>query len=215
MMRVMRNLRRILCFGDSNTWGYSSGSGERYPETVRWTGLLSALLGEDYRILEEGLCGRTTGFEDGIQPGRSAAGYLVPCLLSHFPLDLIVLMLGTNDTKRRYRVGAEEITDSMENLLRSMLDCLYWEKSKSKILLVAPPPMTEEALRDRQMDSESLEKSKQLGSLYRALAQKLSVPFLDAGEYEFFLQEDGCHLAPEGHARFAEIMAQKVKELLL
>lgn len=208
-------MRRILCFGDSNTWGYISGSGERYPETVRWTGRLSALLGEDYRVLEEGLCGRTTGFEDGIQPGRNAAGYLVPCLLSHFPLDLIVLMLGTNDTKRRYRAGAEEITDSMENLLRSMLDCLYWEKSAAKILLAAPPPMTEAALQDRQMDSESVEKSKQLGGLYRTLAQKLGVSFLDAGEYGLSLQADGCHLSPEGHARFAELMAQKVKELIL
>lgn len=213
-MRVMRYLRRILCFGDSNTWGYISGSGERYPETVRWTGLLSALLGEDYRVLEEGLCGRTTGFEDGIQPGRNAAGYLVPCLLSHFPLDLIVLMLGTNDTKRRYRAGAEEITDSMENLLRSMLDCLYWEKSAAKILLAAPPPMTEAALQDRQMDSESVEKSKQLGGLYRTQAQKLGVSFLDAGEYGLSLQADGCHLSTEGHARFAEIMAQKVKKLI-
>lgn len=208
-------MRRILCFGDSNTWGYIAGSGERYPETVRWTGLLSALLGEDYRVLEEGLCGRTTDFEDEIQPGRKAAGYLVPCLLSHLPLDLIVLMLGTNDTKRRYRVGAEEIRDSMENLLRSTLDCLYWEKSKAKVLLVAPPPMTEEALQDRQMDSESVQKSKQLGGLYRTLAQKLNVPFLDAAECELSLQTDGCHLSTEGHARFAEIMAQKVNELLL
>ncbi len=207
-------MHRILCFGDSNTWGYISESGERYPENIRWTGRLSILLGEDYRILEEGLNGRTTGFDEGACLWRNAERYLVPCLISQSPLDLIILMLGTNDTKRMFHASVWEIADSMKHLLRETRDCLYGNGSKATILLVAPPPMTEAALQDPEMDLESVEKSRQLGGAYRALAQKLSLPFLDAGAYELALQPDGCHLNEDGHALLAEIMAQKVREIL-
>lgn len=210
----MRNLHRILCFGDSNTWGYISGSGERYPENIRWTGRLSVLLGEDYRILEEGLNGRTTGFDERARPWRNAERYLVPCLMSQSPLDLIILMLGTNDTKRRFHVSEWEISDSMENLLHITLDCLYWNGSKAKVLLAAPTPMTEAALQDPEMSMESVKTSRQIGGVYEALAQKLALPFLDSGTCELALQADGCHLNREGHARLAEIMAQKVREIL-
>lgn len=207
-------MHRILCFGDSNTWGYISGSGERFPENIRWTGRLSDLLGENYTIVEEGLNGRTTGFDEGILPWRNGGRYIIPCLLSQSPLDLIILMLGTNDTKRRYHVSAWEIANSMENLLHEILNCLYWKGSKAKILLASPPHMTEAALQDPEMNPESVEKSRQLGAAYGTLAQKLSLPFLDAGVFNLSLQADGCHLSREGHAQLAEIMAQKVREIL-
>ena len=210
----MRNLYRILCFGDSNTWGYISESGERFPENIRWTGRLSGLLGDDFRILEEGLNGRTTGFDEGARPWRNGEHYIVPCLMSQSPLDLMILMLGTNDTKRRFHASTWEIADSMENLLHEALNCLYWKGSKTKILLAAPPHMTEAAIQDPEMDLESVEKSRRLGAAYGALAQKLSLPFLDAGGFPLSLQADGCHLSREGHAQLAEVMAQKVRELL-
>ena len=102
-------MKEILCFGDSNTHGYMPGLGTRYPYDVRWPGVLARLLGAEYHIVEEGMDGRTTAFEDAIQPHRSALGYLYPCLKTHAPLDLVILMLGTNDTKVRYAVSAEEI----------------------------------------------------------------------------------------------------------
>ena len=95
-------MRRILCFGDSNTWGYDPATGERFDEQTRWTGVLQAALGGDYTVIEEGLNGRTTVWDDPIEGHKNGHEYLVPCLETHRPLDLVVLMLGTNDLKRRF-----------------------------------------------------------------------------------------------------------------
>ena len=94
-------MKQILCFGDSNTWGYDGESGERLPFKVRWTGRLQkAYEGKDVRIIEEGLCGRTTVFEDPFRQGRRGTALLPTLLETHHPVDLVVLMLGTNDAKR-------------------------------------------------------------------------------------------------------------------
>ena len=99
-------MKEILCFGDSNTHGYMPGLGTRYPIDQRWSGLLGKLLGDGYHVVEEGMDGRTTAFEDDLQPWRSALGYIGPCVKTHAPLDLIIIMLGTNDSKTRYGVSA-------------------------------------------------------------------------------------------------------------
>lgn len=88
-------MKEILCFGDSNTHGYMPGLGTRYPIDQRWSGLLGKLLGDGYHVVEEGMDGRTTAFEDDLQPWRSALGYIGPCVKTHAPLDLIIIMLGT------------------------------------------------------------------------------------------------------------------------
>ena len=109
--------KRILCIGDSNTWGYIPGSGERYEKNVRWTGKLAQTLGENYEVIEEGMNGRTTAFTDKIEPGTAALDYLYPCLISQFPLDYIIVMLGTNDTKTRYGVNTVEIGYGLDEVL--------------------------------------------------------------------------------------------------
>ena len=110
-------MKEILCFGDSNTHGYMPGLGTRYPIDQRWSGLLGKLLGDGYHVVEEGMDGRTTAFEDDLQPWRSALGYIGPCVKTHAPLDLIIIMLGTNDSKTRYGVSAEEIGFGMQELI--------------------------------------------------------------------------------------------------
>jgi lysophospholipase L1-like esterase len=99
-------MKTILCYGDSNTWGYIPGTGERYASHVRWPGVLQNALGNGYVIIEEGLCGRTTVWDDPIEEYRSGKEYLIPCLKSHAPLDLVVLMLGSNDLKMRFAAPA-------------------------------------------------------------------------------------------------------------
>ena len=111
-------MKEILCFGDSNTHGYMPGLGTRYPIEQRWSGLLGKLLGDGYHVVEEGMDGRTTAFEDDLQPWRSALGYIGPCVKTHAPLDLIIIMLGTNDSKTRYGVSAEEIGFGMQELIQ-------------------------------------------------------------------------------------------------
>lgn len=103
-------MKQILCFGDSNTWGYDGESGERLPFKVRWTGRLQkAYEGKDVRIIEEGLCGRTTVFEDPFRQGRRGTALLPTLLETHHPVDLVVLMLGTNDCKTIFGASAEVI----------------------------------------------------------------------------------------------------------
>lgn len=92
-------MRHILCYGDSNTWGYTPGTGERHAPDVRWTGVLRRLLGEGWEVLEEGMNGRTTVFDNPMSQGRNGSAYLLTCLETHKPLDLVILMLGTNDLR--------------------------------------------------------------------------------------------------------------------
>ncbi|MBQ9959278.1 MAG: acylhydrolase, partial [Oscillospiraceae bacterium] len=98
--------KRILCYGDSNTWGYIGGVGERFGRDVRWTGRLQTLLGSDYTVIEEGLNSRTTVWDDPVEMHKNGYTYLMPCLQTHRPLDLVIIMLGTNDLERRFHVPA-------------------------------------------------------------------------------------------------------------
>lgn len=111
-------MKQILCFGDSNTWGYDGESGRRLPWGVRWTSLLQEKFsGEEVRIIEEGLCGRTTIFEDPLRDGRRGTALLPTILESHNPVDLVILMLGTNDCKTLFGASAEVIGKGIVRLL--------------------------------------------------------------------------------------------------
>ena len=101
----------ILCYGDSNTYGYNPVNGLRYPKDVRWTGVLQKMLGEEYEVIEEGCNGRTTVFEDAKEPWKAGLGYLRPCLNTHKPIDFVIMMLGSNDLKRMFHASAQEIAD--------------------------------------------------------------------------------------------------------
>jgi len=102
-------MKTVLCYGDSNTWGYDPTSKERFAPETRWTGVLAESLGVAFRVIEEGLNGRTTVWDDPIEGHKNGQTYLVPCLASHKPIDLVVLMLGTNDLKMRFSVPADDI----------------------------------------------------------------------------------------------------------
>jgi lysophospholipase L1-like esterase len=104
-------VKTILCYGDSNTWGYNPATGERFSRDERWPGVLRQELGEGYEIIEEGLCGRTTVWDDPIEGYKSGKEYLIPCLETHKPIDLVVIMLGTNDLKRRFSLSALDIAN--------------------------------------------------------------------------------------------------------
>ena len=104
----------ILCYGDSNTYGYNPVNGLRYPKDVRWTGVLQKLLGEQYAVIEEGCNGRTTVFEDIAEPWKAGLGYLKPCLNTHKPIDFVIMMLGSNDLKRMFHATAKEIADTLK-----------------------------------------------------------------------------------------------------
>lgn len=197
--------RRILCIGDSNTWGYIPVRGGRFDESVRWPCRLGAKLGEKYAVIEEGMNGRTTVFEDLIEPCVAAANYIYPCLVSQFPLDLIVIMLGTNDTKERYQVCANQIARGMREVLYRVEDACRRKGAVPKVLLLSPPHITScEGWDD--FTEESIRKTWKLGEQYRLIADECGCEFLDAAPIvgDEGVGEDGVHLNAEGHRRLAE-----------
>lgn len=202
--------RRILCFGDSNTWGCIPGTGQRYEEEVRYPGVLAGELGEEYRVVEEGLSGRTTVFSDRMEPERCAVEHVLPLLLSHLPLDYVVIMLGTNDTKSHFNVNAREIGYGMEELLIKVRHILDVKGSEARILLVAPVPICPKD--DPMFNRESGEKSLELALVYRELADTYGCLFLDGGGVTGSVGVDGIHLTAQGHRDLGKAISEIIKE---
>lgn len=203
--------KRILCFGDSNTWGYIPGSGERYEEDERYPGVLQKELGVEYRVIEEGLNGRTTVFSDLIEPQRCGMEHVLPLILSHVPLDYFIVMLGTNDTKPRFMVNGTVISYGMEELLVRIIDILRNTEQKTKIVLASPVPLGE--IDDSMFDLESVIKSRELAKHYGELARKYGCTFFDAGEVVQSLGSDGIHLDIAGHRKIGKALAAVIKQL--
>ena len=203
-------MKRILCYGDSNTWGYIPGSGERYPEDIRWPTRLQKLLGEDYRIIEEGLNGRTTVVDDSIQPYRCGLEYLRPCLLSHMPLDMVVLMLGTNDTKRRFGLSASEIARGIEQLVTAIRVSGAGLDGKAPAILILSPPLIGTYSKNDDFDGAA-EKSLNFASEFSAVAETHGCGFLDLGQHLSAAENDGVHLTPDQHGRLAELVSEQIQ----
>lgn len=206
----------ILCYGDSNTWGYEPGTGRRLPAPRRWAGVLRREL-PDASILEEGLNGRTTIQDDPFEPGRSGAAYLVPCLASHAPLDLVVLMLGTNDVKGCFPHDAAGIAAGAARLVDLALRSQAGQDGRAPmVLLVAPPPVTApQPLQEVWgFSAASVERSRGLARLYRAAAESRGCAFLDAGALVAVSPLDGVHLDAAAHERLGVEVAKRVRDLV-
>ena len=182
--------RHIVCLGDSNTHGYcadpadcADGSLRRFNESERWTCRLQAALGEDFLVLEEGLPGRTTVFDDPVEESLSALPYLYPCLMSHAPVSLLVVMLGTNDTKERLGANACAIGKGLRRLVRKAQSIDCWAGGQPNLLIVAPPAIGKGVERSpvaQEMGLGCVEKSLRLPGQFRAVAAETRCHFLDA-----------------------------------
>lgn len=188
-------MKRILCFGDSNTYGYDPRSyfGSQYPADVRWTGLLQTMGWEVANCGQNGLC-----------IPREAQFPAVADLLRRVPAEVITVMLGGNDLLNG--ASAEDAALRMEALLR----CMTEHAGKAGILLIAPPPMR---FGDWVQTQELINESMKLGGLYRRVAHALGVAFADAGEWGVALTFDGVHFSPEGHAAFAAGLSKALERL--
>lgn len=211
--------KHIVCFGDSNTHGYCAepfdceDGGMRFNENERWTSLLQRGLGDEYLVIEEGLSGRTTCFDDPIGEGLSGIEYITPCLKSHEDIDLLVIMLGTNDTKERFASSAACIGKGMARLVKKAKDTDCWGGKKPNILVIAPPPIGE-CLRDHPfwytMGNGCIEKSRELAGYYKQHCEALVCHFLDGAELCEFNESDGMHLTKKGHRMLADALIEKV-----
>jgi lysophospholipase L1-like esterase len=211
--------KRILCYGDSNTWGAIPGGDEttRYPEDVRWTSLLNRILGEDYQIIEEGYCGRTTVFDDVVENRVSGLTYFAPCIASHSPLDLIIIMLGTNDLKRKFGVGARSSVIALQQYLTTLRNTPMAGEDP-KVLIVAPP-VIEEDYKNVPMFLEMYgntahEDSLKFAEEYETFARDNHLEFFNAAAYVKASPVDGIHLTEEGHKILAEKLAETISALI-
>ena len=166
------------------------------------------MLGADYEIIEEGLNGRTTELDDPLKPeeGKNGLTYLGPCLNSHDPIDKLILFLGTNDLKERFHKTPEQIAASIEFLINTIQKNVYHEGVAPEIILVCPTIVDESVagVTDKYLGAEA--KSRELGALYKQVAERYSLKFLDLSEHVLPSKRDGYHFEPETHQKVAELL---------
>ncbi len=196
-------MKTVLCFGDSNTHGTppvtALGQIARYPRDVRWPGVMAANL-PDWQVIEEGLPGRTTVHDDPIEGAHRNGLTVLPALLeSHRPLDVVLIMLGTNDLKFRFSLGAFDIAAGVERLALTIRASTAGPGgSAPAVMLVAPPPIEETGVLD-QMFAGGAAKSRALGPAIAAVAARMGLPFVDAGALIAVSPVDGIHYEPAAH----------------
>ncbi len=218
-------MKTILCFGDSNTWGYVPGTdGERFPYAIRMPGILQALLGPEYRVVEEGLNARMSGWDDPQTADRNARKQLPAILETHRPLDLVSIMLGTNDLKRYMNLGPLDCARAQEALLDIIAAAGagpggVQAKPGSggavpRILLMAPPLVVETPTPFGDTFDGAIVKSRGLAAAYREVAERRGCLFLDAGNLVETSRRDGIHLEAEAHRQLAEALAPAISSAL-
>lgn len=196
----MAQKRSILCFGDSLTWGWipveESAPTLRYPYEQRWTGAMAARLGEGYHIIEEGLSARTTSLDDPNDPRLNGSAYLPSALASHLPLDLVIIMLGTNDLKWEGRQRALEARLGMARLIEIVRSYAYKPGcAVPHILLMSPPHLGKTEDEDFAGYFEhAIAESRNLGPQYAKLAGETNCHFFDAASVAKADPTDGVHL---------------------
>ncbi|MEE2945109.1 MAG: GDSL-type esterase/lipase family protein [Pseudomonadota bacterium] len=210
--------KRVLCFGDSNTWGFDPATGQRYPKEVRWVGRLSGLLGADFDVISEGLNGRCATGPDPVMRLNSAYDDLEVALRTHMPIEHVVMMLGTNDFKRRFALSERDIITGLGHLVDLILksDELVG-RGANRLILVAPLAINLDGALDpaqaehRALDfKDAVDVSKRLPAQIKHLAQERGCTFVDPNETLKSSELDAIHWDAETHADFAEMLAQRL-----
>ncbi len=208
-------MKTVLCFGDSNTHGTPPaphlGASGRYDHSTRWPTLMAGHLGPDWHVIEEGHPGRTTVHDDPIEGAHRNGLTVLPSLLeSHKPVDVIIMMLGTNDLKGRFSVNPTDIALSLERLIGVIRAFACGpDGSNPGILLVAPPPIIEAGCLADMFEGGAA-KSRGLAASIAAAAARANVAFLDAGEHISVSPIDGIHYDQAAHTALAQVMARAV-----
>ena len=204
--------RAVLCFGDSNTYGSIPGeTGGRYGPDVRWPGVLARELGDGWHVVEEGLPGRTTVFDDPLSPYRRGADYLPPCLGSHAPLDAVVIFLGTNDLKARLAAGAFDIAAGVGVLAQTVLVSGSGPGGTAPRVLLLGLPRLGAGLSPEFTGAE--EKAAKLPQYLAEEAAVLGVDWFDLSEVAAYSPLDGIHLDVGGHAAIGEAIARRLTNM--
>jgi len=208
--------RRILCFGDSLTWGSDPAGGPRLPG--RWPRVLQYELGPGFEVIEEGQGGRSTATDDIPEGEKNGLKYIRPCLETHNPLDLVIIMLGVNDCKRKFAYSPQDISWGMERFLQKVLTHRqYASATEYDVLLIAPPPLNEglmDSLLGDVFEYETgIRKSRELAKWFSPLAERYGIGFLDAGLYCQSSPLDGVHLDAQNQRKLGLAVADYVRSM--
>ena len=213
-------MKTVLCYGDSNTWGYKPQDGSRYSHKFRWPMVLKEILNEGYTgddppywIDEEGQNGRTTCREDPVEGDRNGLRQLIPILESHKPVDIVVVMLGTNDLKIRYNPCPYDIAKGAGRIVTAIKDSQTGVENTSPIVIMICPPPTVFSPVFEPMFGNCVELSKKLPPYYEQFARETGALFLDAGKVIQSSEVDGIHLDMEEHRKLARAVANIIKGL--
>ncbi len=206
---------RILCFGDSLTWGYDPQSGTRFPLPDTWPYVLAAELDPAPDVIVEGLPGRTTVVDSPYAVGRSGAEFLGPLLESHAPVDAVIIMLGTNDLQDPLNLSARHAASGLWTLLDIALRSACGpDGAAPQVLAVAPPHIVAPTGFMGVFYAGREQESRQLAATYRPVAERAGVAFFDAGSVVEPADPDGVHLDIEGHRQLGQALAPALTSLL-
>lgn len=213
-MNTNPNAKRILCFGDSLTRGSNPGTSSRLAINERLTGILQDLLGNSFEVIEEGLGGRTTNIDDPTKEGRNGLTYFKGCFPSHLPLDLVVILLGTNDLKPKYKSTPDNSAKALISYNQVMNDaCQSSDMKKPKILIITPPTINESAVpADWELDKVGKIVEQMIGT-YSQVAQKIGAEFLDITKSVFPSITDGVNLDKENNQKLAQEVYKIVSKI--
>lgn len=210
----------IICYGDSNTHGMKPDRNGRYSADERWAGVMQKQLGDNYYVIEEGLGGRTTDLphHNPAKANRNGLDYFKPCIDSHMPLDIVIIMLGTNDLKTIYNRSAEDVAQALKQYPKYIKNyCANGNTKMPRIILVSPAYMDETASEFYSSmptqgiyDEVSAQKSHDLAAAIEVVAKEAGCEFLDAGPITKTGQ-DGCHLDLESHMKLGQELANLIQ----
>ena len=208
-------MKQIIAFGDSNTWGLDPVTKTRFPESVRWTGIMrKELLPASLYLAEEGLCGRTTVFADPDRPGLKGLD-TIPDLLANYPdAFAAIIMLGTNDCKTVFHASAEDVGAGLERCL----DLFEKRIKPGKLLILSPVLIGEDVWKpekDPAFDARSVAVCARLKEVYAEIAERRGHLFLAASDFASASHADEEHLDAAGHRKLAEAVRKQIEEWLL
>lgn len=212
-------MRTILCYGDSNTWGYNPEDSSRYSADKRWPGILQKNLGNEYLVIENGIGGRSSVWNDPFTPGLNGKDGLIYALLSSRPIDLIIVMLGTNDLKYTdaFNVarGQQALIRAIKGYHQSVRPITSIFTTKEPHILLISPPLLGETLGSRHTIEPYLNRkeSEKMAGYYEDIARAESCYFLDAAKYAVASDVDGMHLPVSEHYSLGVAVYEKVKEI--
>lgn len=213
------SVKRILCFGDSLTWGYDPVNRVRFDESIRWPRVMGQILGDEYEVIEEGQNGRTIATEDPAEGEKNGLAYIGPCLETHTPFDVLIIMLGSNDCKRKFSYSAMDIAGEMQILIEKVKAYNEFRCQNSFKTVLVSPPLISDAIKDSWLGDSfgydnAIKLSKELSDWYRKLSQMYGTEFINAADHVKVSDADGVHMDADNQRKLGKILAEFIKSNL-